>query len=269
MRVIVMLVSLLSFHFVMAVGLRTGSLESVLWRRVLPQDDLVNEDESVQRYGRDIDALPDFAMYLRDQNMTTNVLVSSIVNCARTNALLRASMLNKQLEYAAIKTLSEINHPASVSFLKEYCQAESAPCYYEALVGIFRYSNLGQETVAYLKERCGDTNVYDQVALEVLWEMEKSLRTVPACLEGPARTNLAEFAYYSLEHTHADLVDQEEVLTSVFPVYTNSVQRLQLMGRIATRTTNDYVRAFATNIVTRLTAIPPEQRVDLPWLEGM
>ena len=162
--------------------------------------------------------------------------------------------------------LSEINHPAVTNFFRKCNDAGMAEYRGTTIPGMIPYTELEPDVLAYMRTLCVRTNLYDDVATMVIYNMFDTLSSMPDVMKPAATNRVAQYLYFSLRHTTQDLSFQDDMLATFLPAYSNSVQRLDTLRYISATTTNAMTRANVLNRMDILSAIPTNQLNDISWI---
>ena len=234
----------------------------------VPDDDLSGLDDVPETPLRNRDALADYAGFMARTGWTTNQLVEGLMFAATNNST-PAKMSNEtcqKIAGIAFWGLSKINLPQVTNFFRK-CN-EDFPEYRNlgTFSGMFFYTGLEPEVIAYMKSLCVMTNEFSEVSDVVLWDMLRVLRELPDELKPVATNGVASYAYYAMNNLVSKQHVYDDELILLVPSYSNSLQRLSSMQYIAATATNTYERSNAAAIVQQLSAIPTNQLNDVSWI---
>ena len=240
------------------------------WLYSIEPDDDPGDDEPPYVPFRCRDALTEFGAFLEGSGWTTNQFVDGLI-LALTNNLAEAKLgnweKNRIAGHAAWK-LSEINHPAVTNFFRCFNDTDETPFLKTVTVpGMFYYTDLEPEVLAYMRSLCIRTNVYCKVECNVMSDMFETLSTMPNELKPAATNRVAKYMYFAIRHVTDSQGWQDIELSRFIPAYSNSLQRLSLMRYVSTSATNDWERSNAAQIVQRLESMPTNQLNDVSWIE--
>ena len=152
------------------------------------------------------------------------------------------------------------------NFFKSYNDNASLRYKNTTIPGMFPYTNLEPEVLAYMRTLCVRTNVYDRIADEIMLDMFETLKTMPDELKPAATNRVAQYMYFAIHHTTRQMAWQDRELAKFIPDYSNSVQRLSAMQYVATTATNARQRVRAQMEIDRLSALPTNQLNDVSWI---
>ena len=217
---------------------------------------------------RNRDALPEFRRFIAGSGWTTNQFIEGLM-LAFTNCTTVTNWSQNEQENISGNAgwkLSEIDHPSVTNFFRKCNDEEMLECRGVAIPGMIPYTKLEPEVLAYMRTLCVRTNLYDDVATMVMYNMFDTLSTMPDTMKPAATNRVAQYLYFSLYHTTQDLSYQDRMLAEFLPAYSNSVQRLDALAHIAATTTNSVTRANVQQRIDLLSAIPTTQLNDISWI---
>lgn len=217
---------------------------------------------------RNRDALAEFPRFISWSGWTTNQFIEGLM-LAFTNCTTVTSWTQEERENIAGVAgwkLSEINHPAVTNFFRKCNDADMAEYRGTTIPGMIPYTKLEPDVLAYMRTLCVRTNLYDDVATMVIYNMFDTLSSMPDVMKPAATNRVAQYLYFSLYHTTRHLSFQDDMLATFLPAYSNSVQRLDAMRYVQSTTTNLRTRVLAQQEVDRLSAIPTNQLNDISWI---
>lgn len=231
-------------------------------------DDCITEDDPPYLPLRNRDALEEFSYFLEGSGWTTNQFVDGLIQAFTNNTTAEAQADEERRHIAgvAVWKLSEINLPAVTNFFKSYNDNASLRYKNTTIPGMFPYTNLEPEVLAYMRTLCVRTNVYDRIADEIMLDMFETLKTMPDELKPAATNRVAQYMYFAIHNVTDSQGWQDRELANFIPPYSNSVQRLALMSYVAASATNAWERSNAESIVQRLSALPTNQLNDVSWI---
>ena len=214
-------------------------------------------------------ALRGYEGFIRRHGWTTNQFIEGMI-CAITNNVKDDNWKDRWKSgiagEAAIK-LREIDNPAVTNFFRNFNDTDITTRLKSITIpAMFLRTNLEPEVMAYLRSLCVRTNVYCKAEFVVIDNMLKTLKTMPDELKPAATNRVATFLYFSVWNTVRDVVWQDRELSKFIPAYSNSVQRLSAMRRVAATTENMRTRAIAQKEVDRLSSLPTNQLNDISWI---
>ena len=217
---------------------------------------------------RNRDAMPGFSGFISESGWTTNQFIEGLM-LAFTNCTTVVNWSQEERENivgTAGWKLSEIDHPAVTNFFRK-CNDDGLVEYRGTTVsGMIPYTKLEPEVLAYMRTLCVRTNLYDDVATMVIYNMLDTLSSLPDAMKPAATNRVAQYMYFSLHHTTQNLSFQDRMLTEFLPAYSNSVQRLDALAHIAATTTNSVTRANVQQRIDMLSAIPTNQLNNILWI---
>ena len=217
---------------------------------------------------RNRDALAEFPRFISWSGWTTNQFIEGLM-LAFTNCTTVTSWTQEERENIAGVAgwkLSEINLPAVTNFFRKCNDAGMAEYRGTTIPGMIPYTKLEPDVLAYMRTLCVRTNLYDDVATMVIYNMFDTLSSMPDVMKPAATNRVAQYLYFSLRHTTQDLSFQDDMLATFLPAYSNSVQRLDTLRYISATTTNAMTRANVLNRMDILSAIPTNQLNDISWI---
>ena len=239
------------------------------WLYSIEPDDDPGDDEPPYVPFRCRDALTEFGAFFEGSGWTTNQFVDGLI-LALTNNLADAKLGNwekNRIAGRAAWKLSEINHPAVTNFFRCFNDTDETPFLKTVTVpGMFYYTDLEPEVLAYMRSLCVKTNIYCKAESGVMLDMFETLSTMPDELKPAATNRVAQYMYFAIRHTTRDVTWQDRELANFIPAYSNSVQRLSAMQYVAATIVNPRTRAIAQREVTRLSAMPTNQLNDVSWI---
>ena len=255
--------------FVIADGLPYGQERLEQWLYSIEPDDDQGDDEPPYVPHRNQNALTEFRAFFNGSGWTTNQFIDGLI-LAMTNNLVDAKLgdwgKNRITSRAAWK-LSEIDNPAVTNFFRWFNDMDETSFLKTVTVpGMFYYTNLEPEVLAYMRTLCVRTNVYCKVECNVMLDMFETLSTMPDELKPAATNRVAKYMYFAIRHTTKDVTWQDRELANFIPAYSNSIQRLSAMQYVASTIANPRTRALAQQQVDRLSAIPTNQLNDVNWI---
>ena len=265
----------LSFAVVLVLALHVFSdvpwwtqqrLESNLYG--LYPDDFFPDGEPPYVPLRNRDALSEYHNLFVESGWTTNQFVDALI-LAFTNNITASNWTNEynnDVACTAIWKLSEINMPVVTNFFRMCNDDDSVKCKSTTIPGMFHYTNLEPEVLAYMRTLCVRTNVYDRIADEIMLDMFETLKTMPDELKPAATNRVAQYMYFAIHHTTRQMAWQDRELAKFIPDYSNSVQRLSAMQYVATTATNARQRVRAQMEIDRLSSLPTNQLNDVSWI---
>ena len=214
-------------------------------------------------------SLPQFEGFIARHSWTTNQFIEGLI-CAITNNVTDEKWADRdkqRIAGIAVWKLSEIDIPAVTNFFRQYNERDDT----SKLKGItipamFHRTNLEPEVMAYLRSLCVRTNVYRNVGFDVVYDMFETLKTMSDELKPAATNRVASFIYFSVWNTTQDIAWQDKELAKFIPAYSNSVQRLSAMRRVAATTENWRTRAIVQKEVDRLSSLPTNQLNNISWI---
>ena len=213
-------------------------------------------------------ALPEFLWVFSQSGWTTNQLIEALALAVTNN--LSDEVLNDYEKSCvprnAIWKLSEINHPAVTNFFRVLNDSEQCRRWTTPVTAMFHYTNLEPEVLAYMRSLCLKTNIYEQAAAGVMYDMLKTLDTMPSELKPAATNRVAKFIYFAIRHSPGGPASQDLGLARFLPAYSNSIQRLDAMRYVESTTTNARIRVYARKEADRLSALPADRLNNLPWI---
>lgn len=214
-------------------------------------------------------SLPEFQRFIARNCWTTNQFVEGLI-LAMTNSLEAAKLGNwekNRIAGRAAWKLSEINRPAVTNFFRCFNNADETDFLKTVTIpGVFYYTNLEPEVLAYMRSLCVRTNVYCKVECNVMRDMFETLSTMPDELKPAATNRVAQYMYFAIRHVTDSQGWQDIELSRFIPAYSNSLQRLSLMRYVSVSATNDWERSNAAQVVQRLESIPTNQLNDISWI---
>lgn len=217
---------------------------------------------------RNRDALKEFSLFMSRSGWSTNQFITGLM-FEMTNNLQDVGSLSyeqKRIVGTAAWKLSEINHPSVTNFFR-MCNANPQMwCKRSTILGMFRYTNLEPEVMAYMRTLSVQTNIYDRVADNVMIDMFETLETMPDEMKPAATNQLAKYLYFAAHHVTESQAWHDRELANFIPSYSNSVQRLDLMRHVANTATNIYERTNAVNVVNALSQLPTNQVNNVSWM---
>ena len=217
---------------------------------------------------RNRDALAEFPRFISWSGWTTNQFIEGLM-LAFTNCTTVTSWTQEERENIAGVAgwkLSEINLPAVTNFFRKCNDADMAEYRGTTIPGMIPYTKLEPDVLAYMRTLCVRTNLYDDVATMVIYNMFDTLSSMPDVMKPAATNRVAQYLYFSLYHTTRHLSFQDDMLATFLPAYSNSVQRLDTLRYIFATTTNAMTRANVLNRIDTLSAIPTNQLNDISWI---
>ena len=232
-----------------------------------PEDNFPDGEPPFVPY-RERNALPEFQWVFSQSGWTTNQLIEALA-LAVTNNLsdeVLNSMEKRRVPSNAIWKLSEINHPAVTNFFRALNEIGEPRLGTMPIFAPFYYTNLEPEVLAYMRSLCLKTNIYERAAAGVMFDMLRTLDTMPSELKSAATNRVAKFIYFSVRHTTRSMLNQDKRLAGLIPAYSNSLQRLDAMRYVAATATNQWQRVHAQVEADRLSALPAGQLNDIPWI---
>ena len=242
-------------------------LEEILHN--IEPDDYFPEGEPPYVPHRNRDALPEFRVFFDVGGWSTNQLVEGLI-LAMTNNLEAAKAGNwrkNRIASRAAWKLSEIDNPAVTNFFRCFNDADETPFLKTVTIpGMFYYTNLEPDVLAYMRTLCVRTNVYCEVECNVMLDMFKTLSTMPDEFKPAATNRVAKYMYFAIRHTTRGIGWQDSELSNFIPAYSNSLQRLSAMRYVSTSATNTWERSNASQIVQRLESLPTNQLNDVSWI---
>ena len=217
---------------------------------------------------RNRDALPEFRRFIAGSGWTTNQFIEGLM-LAFTNCTTVANWSQEEQENisgTAGWKLSEINHAAVTNFFRK-CNDDGMVEYRGTTVpGMIPYTNLEPEVLTYMRTLCVRTNLYDDVATMVMYNMFDTLSSLPDAMKPAATNRVAQYMYFAIHHVTDSQGWQDIELSRFIPAYSNSVQRLGLMRYVANSATNTWERSNAASVVQMLSAMPTNQLNDIGWI---
>ena len=280
MRVLVLVMLLLITRFVTAgvivpVGLPGNQfgLEYLLCHGcIIP--DYFPEGEPPYVPMRNRDALAEFYQFFERSGWTTNQFIKGLINAANGHrcktALGWSEEENERITGNAIWKLGEINNPSVTNYFRELIASQSVDCIKRfgsfPVLAMFCHTNLEPEVLDYMKSICNQTNLYEKIASEIVYDMRETLGTMPAELRVAATNRLAKYMYYSIRHSTRAMTFQDRELAELVPLYSNSIQRLEAMQYVKLTSTNVQQRMRAQVEMDRLIALPTNQLNDVSWI---
>lgn len=268
-KIILSLLTLAVSPFVLGVEHRQAQarLEHLLCYGCEPPD-AFPDGEPLDVPLRNRDALAEFSRFISWSGWTTNLFIEGLT-LAFTNCTTVTSWTQEEQENivgVAGWKLSEINHPAVTNFFRKCNDAGMAEYRGTTIPGMIPYTELEPDVLAYMRTLCVRTNLYDDVATMVIYNMFDTLSSMPDVMKPAATNRVAQYLYFSLYHTTRHLSFQDDMLATFLPAYSNSVQRLDAMRYVQSTTTNLRTRVLAQQEVDRLSAIPTNQLNDISWI---
>ena len=213
-------------------------------------------------------ALSEFDWFFARNGTTTNQLIECLALAVTNN--ISEEVLNdldrQRIPRNAIWKLSEINHPAVTNFFRVLNDSGRYNRSNTPIKAMFVYTNLEPEVLAYMRSLCLKTNIYARAAAGVMYDMFRTLDTMPPELKPAATNRVAKFIYFAIRHSPGGVASQDLGLAGFLPAYSNSVQRLDAMRYVESTTTNARIRVHAQMETDRLSALPADQLNDLPWI---
>jgi len=246
-------------------------LESRILDLSFPDDDFVNFPEPDDVPQRQRDATKGFRDFLQDGGWTTNQLINGLV-AAYTNNIdgsVAGSDRCRRIAGMSLDLLGEINNPVAHDNLLNVLTNDTRikGRVVGAIPGVFRYTNLDPEVMKSLRDVCVRTNIYEDAAAFVTFELMRCVEEMPLEYRASATTNVAKFIYFSIKHgTTRENIIQDSELAKFLPVYSNSCQRLEAMRHIVNTVTNERSRAFAQTRYGQLLSLPTNQLNNVSWL---
>ncbi len=218
---------------------------------------------------RNRDALQEFGSFLSENNWTTNQLIEGLILVV-TNNLVEGNWTDpekQRMAGMAIWKLTEINHPSVTNFFYHFNETDRTQRFKrETIPAMIHFTNVEPNVLSYLRSKCTDTNIYDHVALSVADALLEALHTMPSEFKLESTNRIARYMYYSLHYMTKSMLWQDRELAKLIPLYSNSVQRLELMNYVIENTTNAVLRNRVQIEAERLSAIPTNQLNDVSWI---
>ena len=219
---------------------------------------------------RERNALPEFEWVFSQSGWTTNQLIEALALAVTNN--LSDEVLNDAerclVPHNALWKLSEINHPAVTNFFRRLNEIGEPRLGYTSILGMFYYTNLEPEVLAYMRSLCLKTNIYERASAAVMYDMRRTLDTMSPEHRSAATNRVASYIYFSILHTSMHICSQDRWLSGFLPSYSNSVQRLNAMRYVESTASNRLERSSAQKEIDRLSSLPVGQLNDLPWITG-
>jgi len=246
-------------------------LESKILGLSFPDDDFVNFPEPDDVPQRQRDATKEFRDFFREGGWTTNQLINGLV-AAYTNNIdgsVAGDDRCRRIAGVSLDLLGEIDNPVAHDNLLNVLTNDTRikGRVVGAIPGVFRYTNLEPEVMKSLRDVCVRTNIYEEAASFVTFELMRCVEEMPAQYRASATTNVAKFIYFSIMNgTTRDNVVQDDELAKFLPVYSNSIQRITVVHHLLSTITNSYTVACLQSDLTRLQALPTNQLNNVSWL---
>ena len=232
------------------------------------QDDFSDEEEPVDVPLRYRDSLKEYGDFIREQGCTTNEFVEALM-LAATNGAYSLEWTEREkntIAGRALYALSNIDRPDVTNFVR-IVNADGKQHFRRVNFSApFIHTNLEPEVLDYMRTQCIRTNLYENVAFSVMFDMLETLRTMPPELQPAATNRVAQYIYFTIGHIADEQNFQDKELIKLIPSYSNSLQRLSLMRYVAATATNTYERAYAQNAVQILSAAPTNTLNNIPWI---
>ena len=215
------------------------------------------------------DSLPEFQEFFVKSGWTTNQLIEGLILVV-TNNLVEGNWTDpekQRMAGMAIWKLTEINHPSVTNFFYHFNETDRTQRFKrETIPAMIHFTNVEPNVLSYLRSKCTDTNIYDHVALSVADALLEALHTMPSEFKLESTNRIARYMYYSLHYMTKSMLWQDRELAKLIPLYSNSVQRLELMNYVIENTTNAVLRNRVQIEAERLSAIPTNQLNDVSWI---
>jgi len=236
--------------------------------RFVETDYASESDEDVPNRQRN--SLPLFVDVLQESGWSTNQLIDALITVS-SNGLSAAGWADSQRRngaIAAIRLLSDINHPAVTNYFHGIVSSDLHGLEEVVIPATFKYTNLEPEVLQTMKRWCVQTNRYDKAAPMVALDLLDCLKSLPEACKADARIRVANYIYFSSRHISSSQTWQDEQLAKLVPEYSNSVQRLNQMRYFAASSTNDYERSRSIAQIGRLIAMPTNSLNNVSWMEA-
>ena len=217
---------------------------------------------------RQRDSLAEFQEFFERSGWSTNQFIEGLI-FATTNNMTESNWTKearRRVAKRAIWKLGEINKPAVTNFFRYLNDNDDLNCKATAIPQMFHYTNLEPEVLEYMRTMCARTNLYDCVALRVVFTMFETLSTMPDSMKPAATNRVAQYMYFAIHHVTDSQGWQDIELSRFIPAYSNSIQRLRLMQYVANSATNAWERSNAASVVQALSTIPTNQLNDVSWI---
>ena len=230
---------------------------------------LVDNENEPEVPLRNRDGMLRYSGFMDRSGWSTNQVISGLM-IAMTNYLSEtdwADERKRRIAEVAAWHLSEINQPAVTNFFRWFNDTDNTSrMKLSTIPPMFRYTNLEPEVLGYMRTLCVRTNIYDKVALGVMYQMIYALESMPSELKTAATNRVARYMYFAIRNVTDSQGAQDVKLAGFIPAYSNSVQRLDLMRYVSTSATNAMQRANASNVVERLSAMPFNELNNVEWI---
>ena len=230
---------------------------------------LVDNENGPEVPLRNRDGMLRYSGFMDRSGWSTNQVISGLM-LAMTNYLSEtdwADERKRRIAEVAAWHLSEINQPAVTNFFRWFNDTDNTSrMKLSTIPPMFRYTNLEPEVLGYMRTLCVRTNIYDKVALGVMYQMIDALESMPSELKTAATNRVARYMYFAIRNVTDSQGAQDVKLAGFIPAYSNSVQRLDLMRYVSTSATNSWERANASNVVERLSSMPSNQLNNVGWI---
>ena len=235
----------------------------------VPDDDLSGLDDVPETPWRNRDALADYAGFMARTGWTTNQLVEGLMFAATNNVTPEnaTNEICQKVADVAFWKLSEINLPQVTNFFRECNESLPALCNRYTCSGMFAYTGLEPEVLAYMRSLCVKTNEFAGIEDIVIWDMLDILQDLPDAMKPDATNRVAQYAYFAMNRLVSKQHVYDDELQQLLPSYSNSIQRLSSMQHVAATATNAYERTYAQNVVQSLSAVPTNELNNITWLD--
>ena len=218
---------------------------------------------------RNRDGMLRYSGFMDRSGWSTNQVISGLM-LAMTNYLSEtdwADERKRRIAEVAAWHLSEINQPAVTNFFRWFNDTDNTSrMKLSTIPPMFRYTNLEPEVLGYMRTLCVRTNIYDKVALGVMYQMIYALESMPSELKTAATNRVVQYFYFASHNVTDSQGSHDRQLANFIPAYSNSIQRLNLMQYVSTSATNAWERANASNVVERLLALPSNELNNIQWI---
>ena len=266
----ILLLCLMSLLVHASGGWSIQRLETLLCRseRFVESD----HDEADSDEGRswDRDGIPLFRDVLEEGGWSTNQLVCGLVSIA-SNGLQSTGWdvpERRKATVVAVELLADINHPDVTNYFHTLVGDDLHGLESVVLPAMFSHTNLEPEVFESLYRSCAHTNFYDRAAPSVAMELLDVLGRLPASAREAAKVRVARFLHFSMRQVTTSQTWQDEQLAKLIPDYSNSVERLEQVRYLMGHSARDYERNRAAAQFRRLSAIPANSLIRVPWLCG-